>query len=237
MDLALGDLKDRLKKSKSRSSHFKERIVKRTNLLNDIESEIEKRKEYSAELIDNDKLLRTRLIRNTEMKSALQNLADIAGYKLNRINNLNMFADLKNQSMFNISNENNNNYTNLFINRFGIAQKSLNTSSYTRYIEMAYAEVDQILINDKQSLIEIIRKLKTNQSKLKELEQLRNKVHSSLSRLNEFKSKLSNMINHDTQIQNTINKLETQIDFNLESLNSNFMVNRKSIPNNVAKMI
>jgi hypothetical protein len=68
LDLALGDLEDRLKKSNIKSDDFQDRIHKRTNLLNDIESEIEKRKAYSNELMDKDKLMRTMLIRNTEMK-------------------------------------------------------------------------------------------------------------------------------------------------------------------------
>jgi hypothetical protein len=194
-------------------------------LLNDIESEIKKRKEYSIDLQDKDKMLRNRLIRNTEMKSALQNLADIAGYKLNTLNSLK--KNLNNISFLNFT-EKQKNYTNLLINRFGSDTKSLNSNSYTRYIEMAYAEVDQILIADKQTLIEVIRKLKTNKSKLKELIQLKIKVNLSLNRLNEFESKLVSMIKHDTQIQSTINKLETQIDLNLMSLNNNILKNNQS---------
>jgi hypothetical protein len=194
-------------------------------LLNDIESEINKRKEYSIDLQDKDKMLRNRLIRNTEMKSALQNLADIAGYKLNTLNSFK--KNLNNISFLNFT-EKQKNYTNLLINRFGSDTKSLNSNSYTRYIEMAYAEVDQILIADKQTLIEVIRKLKTNKSKLKELVQLKIKVSLSLNRLNEFESKLVNMIKHDTQIQSTINKLETQIDLNLMSLNNNILKNNQS---------
>ncbi len=194
-------------------------------MLNDIESEINKRKEYSIDLQDKDKMLRNRLIRNTEMKSALQNLADIAGYKLNTLNSFK--KNLNNISFLNFT-EKQKNYTNLLINRFGSDTKSLNSNSYTRYIEMAYAEVDQILIADKQTLIEVIRKLKTNKSKLKELVQLKIKVSLSLNRLNEFESKLVNMIKHDTQIQSTINKLETQIDLNLMSLNNNILKNNQS---------
>ncbi len=194
-------------------------------MLNDIESEINKRKEYSIDLQDKDKMLRNRLIRNTEMKSALQNLADIAGYKLNTLNSFK--KNLNNISFLNFT-EKQKNYTNLLINRFASDTKSLNSNSYTRYIEMAYAEVDQILIADKQTLIEVIRKLKTNKSKLKELVQLKIKVSLSLNRLNEFESKLVNMIKHDTQIQSTINKLETQIDLNLMSLNNNILKNNQS---------
>jgi len=159
------------------------------------------------------------------MKSALQNLADIAGYKLNTLNSFK--KNLNNISFLNFT-EKQKNYTNLLINRFASDTKSLNSNSYTRYIEMAYAEVDQILIADKQTLIEVIRKLKTNKSKLKELVQLKIKVSLSLNRLNEFESKLVNMIKHDTQIQSTINKLETQIDLNLMSLNNNILKNNQS---------
>ena len=116
------------------------------------------------------------------------------------------------------------NFTNLLLNRFESDNKS-NTNSYTRYIEMAYSEVDQILVSDKQALIEIIRRLKTNKFKLKELETLKAKVNSSLNRLNEFEYKLLNIIKHDAQIQDTINKLENEINFNLLSLNNNLVKN------------
>lgn len=233
LDLALGDLEDRLKKSNLKLADFKERIFKRTNLLKEIEREIEKRKEYSLQLSEKDKFLRTRLIRNTEMKSALQNLADIAGYKLNSVEK-NQFFTETNSSSENISSfldedetqmVNSRNLTNALVDKW---EKSKNSSTYTRYIEMAYTEVDSILATDKQTLIDVIRKLKTNEYKLKELEQLRIKVNSSLVRLNELESSLSNLINHDLQISNTVKLLEKQmLQFNQENMNS-FQNNKKN---------
>lgn len=170
------------------------------------------------------------------MKSALLNLADIAGYKLNTLEKLsgNTLQENNNNNKTSLTEdltEKQKKYTNLLLMNTlgGNSQKPLNTSSYTRYIEMAYSEVDQILINDKQALVDIIRKLKTNKTKLSELEQLKIKVNTSLNRLNEFESKLLSMINHDTQIENTINKLETQIDHNLMSLNKNFISNTNNV--------
>lgn len=231
LDLALGDLEDRLKKSNIKLADFKERIYKRTNLLRQIEREIEKRKEYSQQLSDKDKFLRTRLIRNTEMKSALQNLADIAGYKLNSLEKNQYFSDSNSsENLSSILNEeesrvvNSRNLTNVLVDKW---EKSKNSSTYTRYIEMAYAEVDSILATDKQTLIDVIRQLKTNEFKLKELEQLRNKVNSSLARLNELETSLTNLINHDLQISNTVKLLEKQmLQFNQENMN-NFKNNQK----------
>jgi hypothetical protein len=68
-----------------------------------------------------------------------------------------------------------------------------------------------MLKNDKQTLREVIRNLKTNELKLKELEKLKLKVGESLNRLNDYKYKLVNMIRHDEQIKNTVNQLETDI--------------------------
>ena len=216
LDLALGDLEDRLKKSNIKSDDFQDRIHKRTNLLNDIESEIEKRKAYSNELMEKDKLLRTRLIRNTEMKSALQNLADIAGYKLNSMEKLSIYSGNENGTLINLD-ENTRNLTSLLGERLAES----NNTTYTRYIEMAYVEVDTMLANDKQTLVDVIRKLKTNEAKLKELEQLRVKVNSSLKILNEYEGKLVSMISHDNQIAKTVKQLEEEIKRNLSSTKSN----------------
>ncbi|CAF0959094.1 unnamed protein product [Brachionus calyciflorus] len=240
LDLALGDLEDRLKKSNLKLADFKERIFKRTTLLKEIEREIEKRKEYSLQLSEKDKFLRTRLIRNTEMKSALQNLADIAGYKLNTIEkNQYLLESNSSENLNSILNEdetqvvNSRNLTNALVDKW---EKSKNSSTYTRYIEMAYAEVDSILVADKQTLIDLIRKLKTNEYKLKELEQLRVKVNSSLTRLNELESSLSNLINHDLQISNTVKQLEKQmVQFNQDNMNNlqNLNNNNNNNSNNI----
>lgn len=227
----MGDLDDRLKKSNLKLTDFRERISKRSNLLKEIEAEIQKRKDYSVQLSEKDKFLRTRLIRNTEMKSALQNLADIAGYKLTSLEKNQFFVNpLDNSNNTSSQNENpfltdeegeqvivnSRNLTDALMDKW---EKSKNSSTYTRYIEMAYAEVDSILANDKQTLIDVIRKLKTNEFKLKELEQLRVKVNASLARLNELEAHLANVIDHDMQISNTVRQLEKQMaQFSQENL-------------------
>lgn len=248
LDLALGDLEDRLKKGTLKLNDFKERIVKRTNLLKEIEMELERRKDLAIQLSEKDKFLRTRLIRNTEMKSQLQNLADIAGYKLtsldkkkeiysNSVPTLELMdtnstliqkQDLIPSSSFSSSSSltlgedeeltliKNKNLSDSLVDKW---EKSKNSSTYTRYIEMAYAEVDSILTHDKQTLIDVIRQVKTNEFKLKELEQLKIKANASLSRLIELESNLSNVINHDTQIATTLKMLEKQmLKFNTENV-------------------
>jgi hypothetical protein len=82
IDLATGDIDDRLAKSNMQLNDLQERIKKRAELNDQIEKEIVRRRNYAQELSEKDKVLRNRLVRNTEMKSALTNLADIAGYKL-----------------------------------------------------------------------------------------------------------------------------------------------------------
>jgi hypothetical protein len=235
----LDDLQDRLKKSNLKLNGLKERIEKRTSLLNEIDNEIKKRKEYSLHLTESDKILRTRLLRNTEMKSALQNLADIAGYKLNEAEKEKFYADLSFNSnndlkIENTMNENNENLTYSLVKRLIPNENKLNkiinnSGSYTRYIEMAYSEVESILVKDKQTLINLIRKLKTNDNKLKELEKLKVNVNSSLNRLNEYNANLINIINRDKQIETTVKQLESQIKLNnIKNNNENFKkINQK----------
>ena len=232
LDLALGDLEDRLRKSYAKLSDFKERITKRTNLLSEIINESDRRHDYAQKLSEKDKLLRTRLIRNTEMKNALQNLADIAGYKLNSLEKSQVYStSISNDNLMNFSRIDENlstlnnskeqearNLTSILADKFG---EKANNTTYTRYIEMAYAEVDSLLVNDKQTLVEVIRKLKTNDYKLKELEQLKIKVNASLNRLHEFESQMSDEINHDSQIANTVRQLEGQIKLNILSHKEN----------------
>jgi len=98
-------------------------------------------------------------------------------------------------------------------------------NTYTRYIELAYSEVNSILTNDKQTLIEVIRKLKTNEFKLKELEQLKVKVNTSLKRLIEIESKLNSMIMHDSEIAKTVKNLENQIKKNQLDENKTSTIN------------
>ena len=95
-----------------------------------------------------------------------------------------------------------------------VDSSSINNSTYTRYIEMAYAEVSSILSADKQMLIEVIRKLKTNEIKLKELEQLKVKVSASLKRLSEFASRLGDVFKHDSQIADAVRQMKAQIKVN-----------------------
>jgi len=152
----------------------------------------------------------------------LQNLADIAGYKFEHIqdtiysNNFNIHRNLSS-----ILSEN---FTDLN-----------STVTYTRYIEMAYAEVQTMLKNDKQTLIEVIRNIKTNELKLKELEKLKMKVSESLNRLNDFEHKLVNMIKHDEQIKTTVNQLDTNIklstDFKLDNNKQTIRINSKKESN------
>jgi len=71
--------------------------------------------------------------------------------------------------------------------------------------------VNEILTNDKQELIEVIRRLKTNGMKLSELGQLSVKVKESLARLREFESRLGTLISHESEIANTLVGLEKKI--------------------------
>ncbi len=218
--MALGDLEDRLQKNQVKLVEFKERIRKRASLLDEILKEISNRKMYLMKLNEKDRFLRNRLIRNTEMKSALQNLADIAGYKLENLHETNTLLSEK----FNIH----NNLTSIFEQNF---TDSNSTVTYTRYIEMAYAEVQTMLKSDKLTLIEVIRNLKANELKLKELDKLKTKVEESLNRLYDYKRKLVTMVKHDQQIKKTVNQLEIDIKLNAESK----LDNKKYIHNNLTK--
>ncbi len=210
LDLAFGDLDDRLKKAYTKLADFRERITKRSNLLKEILSEIDKRHIVAEQLTSRDKFLRTRLIRNTEMKSALQNLADIAGYKLNPTDHDDSNTDATQLPSTVLSILKN---TSVDTNISHVLADSLttNNSTYTRYIELAYTEVNEILTNDKQELIEVIRRLKTNEMKLSELGQLSVKVKESLARLREFESRLGTLISHESEIANTLVGLEKKI--------------------------
>jgi hypothetical protein len=207
LDLALNDLVDRVEKSQVKLNDFRERINKRTTLLKDINKEIDHRNTFSIELNARDKLLRTRLIRNTEMKSALQNLADIAGYKLN-------FSLPKTSHILNNRNSsltlNSRHINEVFTSSIPFSLSNDNTT-YTRYIEMAYSEVDTILDNDKSTLIEVIREIKENNLKLNELKKLKIKVELSLKRLTEFEEKLTKILKNDSQVAKTVQTLESRI--------------------------
>jgi len=60
LNLAFGDLDDRLRKHFIKLADFKARISKRKSLLEEIVSEIHKRQEISQELNQEDKTLRSR---------------------------------------------------------------------------------------------------------------------------------------------------------------------------------
>jgi hypothetical protein len=227
LNLALGDLDDRLNKSNLKLADIDDRSVKRTALVQEIEREVLKRQAYARALTKKDKFLRARLLRNTEMKSAMQNLAVIAGYKLDSHDNrkdqsLNEVSDEKidvaheeNLNEFDSvdqttgPNDSKTNITNVFVDQL---VKNRNNSSYTKYIQMAYDEIDASLTNDKLMLIDIIRRLKTNEAKLKELDHLKTKVAESLVKLSDYKVYLKTMIAHDSQIAQNVKQLEQQID-------------------------
>ncbi len=203
-------------------------------MLNEIDKEIKKRKEFSIDLSEKDKVLRTNLLRNTEMKSALQNLADIAGYKLNSIKKKKIYSDLNgnllNENLTHVllnklNSENSFNSGNLIANVKNKYFKN-NSVSYTSYIEMAYNEVKSNLIEDKQTLIVIIRNLKTNEGKLKDLEKLNKKVNSSLTKLKDYTLNLINILNRDKQIEKTLRQLISQIRLNYDANINNIISNK-----------
>ncbi len=229
LDLAFGDLDDRLKKAYTKLSDFSERITKRSELLKEINSEIDKRRLLTEQFRGKDKFLRTRLIRNTEMKSALQNLADIAGYKLNLTDDKNTDDVELPKKVLNILK---NTASEANISHVLADSLLTNNSTYTRYIELAYTEVNDILTADKQELIEVIRKLKTNEMKLTELEQLSIKIKESLARLREFENRLSTLISHESEIANTLIGLEKKIKFN--KFDSDMIEKNHKIKNNHA---
>ena len=185
LDLALGDLRDRLVQSSAKLGDVEQRAIKRRVLLRRIDVEMRRRNAFTRNLTAQDKRLRAHLLRNTEMRAAMQNLALIAGYRLQE----------EEKAAANLTAHSANDASN---------------NTYTRYIQMAYDEVDTLLSADKQTLVEIIRRLKNNDAKLKELEQLRTRVNESLLRLNEFALKLRSMIGHDAQIASTVTQLEQQ---------------------------
>ncbi len=84
-------------------------------------------------------------------------------------------------------------------------------STYTRYIEMAYAEVQSILGVDKQTLIDVIRKIKDNEEKLSELDKLKQKVTSSLQRLKYMNARLDNTLKQDNDVAHILHQLKTII--------------------------
>ena len=232
MDLALSDLNDRLKKSKVKINDFRERIEKRTHLLERIRKEIEKRKEDELNYSQKDGLLRKRLIRNTQMKAAIQNLAKIAEYRLDQSENENLLPKYIENELGALNSQENRHGEDL--NRLfnGSLQNLQINNTYTKYIQMAYAEINENLINDKQSLIEIVRRKINNDKKLKKLEVLDEKVDKSLVKLRELERSLNQLIQHDTNIQNVLDELKSQMGNILDENNKQkFIKVIKSIKN------
>lgn len=87
------------------------------------------------------------------------------------------------------------------------AMNNKNGSSYTYYIQMAYNQINDNLGRDKELIIEIIRKKKNNDFKLKELEKLKVKVNNSLSKLKHLDENLILIIKSDESIESILNKL------------------------------
>lgn len=191
MDLALSDLEDRLNKSRLKLKDFNDRIAKRSVLFIEIKNEIEKCKELAKNYTDKDKELRARLLRNTEMKSAITNLADIAEYKLSNRHLTNDFSVKEKISI----------QRNKTFNR-----KELNHT----FIELAYNEINGILILDKQTLVNVIRKKLTNDYKLKELEKLKIEVSDSLKKLENYKHRLNQLIAHDNDVDDILRQLKNR---------------------------
>lgn len=87
------------------------------------------------------------------------------------------------------------------------AMNNKNGSSYTYYIQMAYNQINDNLGRDKELIIEIIRKKKNNDFKLKELEKLKVKVNNSLTKLKRLDENLILIIKSDESIESILNKL------------------------------
>ena len=216
MDLALSDLEDRLNKSRVKLSDIRDRIEKRKLLFSEIKEETERRKEMAREFIEKDKKLRAKLLRNTEMKRAITNLADIAEYKLTSKNNLNDKIFENNSLLFEINN------TNAYFNNIkSISIDDTNNSNNNKemnktYIEMAYNEINNILEIEKKTLMKVIRKKLTNDFKLKELENLKLQVVESLKRLEDSEIRLSQLIEHDNGVDDILKQLKSKLSLDSE---------------------
>lgn len=249
MALALGDLKDRLKKNKIKIEDFHERIKKRRNLLDQIVKEIIRRRMLALKFTEQDKQLRkrlqlkvfkayiikllltkinqSRLIRNIEIKSAIQHLAEIAGYKLinsqqseessllpdtnSNQNDYEMLATrilYSSQSMYEDETKNKTNQDATTIQDSNESELNNNKNgNYTLHIQAAYNQINQNFSRDKQLIIELVRMKKNNEFKLKELERLRVKVSNSLAKLKQLDENLAQMIKNDVNIEEALVKL------------------------------
>jgi hypothetical protein len=104
---------------------------------------------------------------------------------------------------------------------------------------MAYSEVQSILSNDKQTLIDVIRKVKDNDDKLIELDKLKHKVGSSLKRLEYMNTKLDSTLKQDTDVAHILHQLKTIIKKQQQTQNL-FKLNNDSLtllPNDTDKLL
>ena len=80
---------------------------------------------------------------------------------------------------------------------------------------MAFYEISELLSNDKQTLVTVVRKKINNSFKLKELVSLKVKVGRSVSRLKELVERLVELIKHDTDIQQILRRLKNELRLDL----------------------
>ena len=80
-------------------------------------------------------------------------------------------------------------------------------SNYTLHIQAAYNQVNQLFARDKQFIVELIRRKKNNDFKLRELEKLRVKVSNSLTKLKQLDENLGQMIRNDVGIEEALIRL------------------------------
>ena len=212
IELALNDLDDRLNKSNSTINDFRERIQKRTKLLNEITNEVNQRKTIRKSLEIKEKTLRNVLVKNTEIKSAVENLANVAQVKLASshdranqfsINNLNIIEIIDQDG--NLTNERNKEpqSTNTY-NLDSLKHRDPNNT----YIQTAYDDLNEILTHDKRVLIELAKSRLENEYKIKEFEKLQQRVETSLQKIKELENNLSKLINHDNDVKEILRQLK-----------------------------
>jgi hypothetical protein len=209
IELAVGDLDDRLRKNSFQMDYYMKLIKTRNKLFDEIENEIIRRHSSAEELHEKHKTLRDRLTHNTKMKGALLELANIAGFKLKdkkmevRRRELNddvpIFNENKTLLPLSIA-------STLLSHHNGY--KSNDNNSYNQYIEMAFSEVNSMLTSDKQTLIEVIRQKKDNDKRLKMLETLKLKVENSLNRFKLRAKKLEDLIKKESETKNVLLQLK-----------------------------
>lgn len=163
------------------------------------------------------------MIRNIEIRSAIQHLAEIAGYKLSSSGGSQLSEEVNvssNQLDYEMLAsrvfENTDAVNNTAVEPEALVSEesepplaALNQqmSNYTLHIQAAYNQVNQLFARDKQYIIELIRRKKSNDFKLKELDKLRVKVSNSLSKLKQLDENLGQMIRNDVGIEEALIRL------------------------------